>query len=155
MKVSSFSDIEKEFIDRVHASVWCSVATLDTKNRPRSRILHPIWEGKTGWVGTRRYSLKAKHIEHNPYVSLAYISDVARPVYVDCKAAWEESLTNKKRVWDLFKSASPPLGFDFGTLFENAEAPGFGVLKLTPWRVELFDISIKDMRRVWALSDSL
>jgi hypothetical protein len=36
MRVSSFSEIEAEFIELVHAMVWCSMATLDTKSRPRS-----------------------------------------------------------------------------------------------------------------------
>ena len=80
MIVSSFAEIEKEFIERVHKMVWCSLATLDTRNRVRSRILHPIWEGATGWAGSRRHSLKANHLAHNPYVSLEYISEPSRPV---------------------------------------------------------------------------
>lgn len=55
MKVPSFSDIETEFIKRAHTAVWCSAATLDTTNRLRSRVLHPIWEGSTGWVATGRH----------------------------------------------------------------------------------------------------
>ena len=67
--VSSFSEIEREFIERVQKSVWCSVATVDAKNRPRSRLQHPIWEGATGWIATSRTSLKAKHLANNPYVA--------------------------------------------------------------------------------------
>ena len=88
MEVSSFSEIEAEFIERIHRMVWCNVATIDTLNRPRSRILHPLWEGATGWITTRRNLHKAKHLAHNPYVSLAYIADLAKPVYVDCKTEW-------------------------------------------------------------------
>jgi hypothetical protein len=82
-RVTSFDEIETEFIQRVHAMVWCAMATLDTKNRLRSRILHPLWEGVIGWASARPHSLKSKHLQHNPHVSLAYIADVARPVYVD------------------------------------------------------------------------
>src|SRR5262245_36513051 len=139
MEASTFSQIEKEFIERVHAMVWCSVATLDTRNRLRSRILHPIWERDAGWIFTRRHSLKAKHLAHHPYVTLAYIADIARPVYVDCVASWEENLAVKQHVWDLFRSAPPPLGFDFGTIFEGAAHPDCGLLKLAPWRIELAD----------------
>ena len=149
MNVTSFSEIEEEFIARVHTMVWCSVATQDTRNRLRSRILHPIWEGATGWIGVRRQSLKAKHIAHNPYVSLAYISDIARPVYADCTAAWEDSLERKKHVWDLFGAAAPPLGYDLEAIFAGVEAPDFGLLKLTPWRIELFDAVNLENRRVW------
>ena len=61
MKISSFSEIEAEFIERVHTVVWCSVATVDTKNRVRSRILHTIWEGATGWADTTMLHAEAKH----------------------------------------------------------------------------------------------
>jgi len=53
MEISSFSAIETEFIDRVHRVVWCNLATIDTLNRPRSRLLHPIWEGPISWIGPR------------------------------------------------------------------------------------------------------
>src|SRR5262245_22079726 len=132
MNIASFAELEQEFIERVHTMVWCSMATLDTKNRLRSRILHPIWEGATGWVGSRRHSLKAKHLAHNPYVSLAYIADIAKPVYVDCLAEWEENPANKQHVWELFRTAPPPLGFDYSTVFAGADDPLFGLLKLTP-----------------------
>src|SRR5215470_2455299 len=149
MKVSSFSEIEEEFIRRVHTMVWCSAATQDTLNRLRSRILHPIWEEATGWAGTRRHSLKAKHIAHNPYMSLAYIADVANPVYVDCTAEWVDDLSTKQHIWEMFKSFPPPLGFDYGRLFKSPEDPEFGLLKFTPWRIELFDIANLENKKVW------
>ena len=141
VRVHSFSDIETEFIERVHRMVWCSFATLDTKNRLRSRILHPIWEASTGWVATRRHSLKESHLAHNPCVSLAYISEVAKPVYVDCTAMWDDEQSSKQRIWQMFKSAAPPLGYDPGTIFQSIDSPEYGLLKLTPWRIELFDIT--------------
>jgi hypothetical protein len=149
VRVSSFFEIEAEFIQRVHTMVWCSVATADTKDRIRSRILHPIWEGSTGWAGSRRNSLKARHIARNPYVSLAYVSDIAKPAYADCLAEWEDGLAAKQRVWNLFLSAPPPLGFDYANIFKSPEDPEFGVLKLIPWRIELFDIAAVDRQRVW------
>ncbi len=33
-----------EFLDIAHRIVWASVATVDRRDRPRSRVLHPIWE---------------------------------------------------------------------------------------------------------------
>jgi pyridoxine/pyridoxamine 5'-phosphate oxidase len=83
MVVNNFSEIEQEFIQRVHTIVWCNVATVDSQGRPRSRILHPIWEGSTGWILTQRDSYKSKHLAANPHVSLAYVADITKPVYVD------------------------------------------------------------------------
>jgi len=149
MKIKNFSEIEAEFIQRVHTMVWCNMATLDTRNRLRSRILHPIWEGATGWASARPHSLKAKHIAHCSYVSLAYIADIARPVYVDCTAEWEMDDATKQHVWELFKNTPPPAGFDLANIFKSVNDPEYGVLKFTPWRIELFDIADASNRRVW------
>lgn len=138
MEVEHFAEIEAEFIDRVHSMVWCNAATVDRQQRPYSRILHPLWEGSTGWLLTHRDSHKSKHLEQNPYLSLAYIrGDIQRPVYADCKAAWVEDQSVKERVWELFKSAPPPLGFDPAPEFESPASPRCGVLRLSPWRIVL------------------
>jgi general stress protein 26 len=147
IKVSSFVEIEAEFIKRVHTVVWCNVATLDTENRPRSRILHPIWEGTTGWIATRRHSLKARHLAHSPYISLAYIADIARPVYVECTAEWADDMADKQRIWDMFLAVPPPLGYDPAPIFQSADHPDFGLLKLAPWRIEVADFPAQ--RQVW------
>ena len=110
--VSTFAEIEEEFIQRVHTVVWCSAATIDRRNRPRSRVLHPIWEGATGWITTRRNSPKIKHLAANPHMSLAYIADPFKPVYVECRAVWNDDLATRQRIWDLLKNTPEPLGFD-------------------------------------------
>ena len=130
MQVTNFSEIEAEFIQRVHTMVWCSVATVDAQQRPRSRILHPIWEGSTGWIATHRNSYKSKHLAQNPYVSLAYITDAFKPVYADCTAAWIDDLAQKRRIWDLFKTTPPPLGYDPAQDFVRPDHENFGLLKL-------------------------
>lgn len=42
MRVASFADIEALFQERIAEMVWCNMATLDTHNRLRSRIVQPI-----------------------------------------------------------------------------------------------------------------
>ncbi len=150
VEVAAFAEIEEEFIQRVHSLVWCNVATVDTQGRPRSRIWHPFWEGGAtphGWVITRRQTLKTRHLEHNPNVSVAYVMDITKPVYADCVAEWIEDLAEKQRVWDLFKAAPPPLGYDFATIFQGVDDPGCGVLRFTPWRVEVGNVPGE--RYVW------
>ncbi|MBZ0293978.1 MAG: pyridoxamine 5'-phosphate oxidase family protein [Anaerolineae bacterium] len=153
MEIKDFSEIESEFLERVQKMVWCSVATVDSRQRPRSRILHPIWEGKTGWIGTHRTSYKGRHIDHNPYVSLAYIADVANPVFVDCVAEWVDDPAQKQLVWDLFKNTPEPVGYDPAPIFGDLET--FGVLKLTPWRIDLVTFPFESMAtgtKVWRAS---
>jgi hypothetical protein len=152
MNVNDFCEIEAEFIQRVHTMVWCSVATVDTHNRPRSRVLHPIWEGATGWITTHRHSYKARHLAHNRHVSLAYITNIHTPVYADCVAEWVDDLDEKRRIWELFKSTPPPLGYDPAMEFGTPEHDDFGLLKLTPWRIDLVSFpapSFKEGTKVW------
>jgi hypothetical protein len=152
MEIKHFSEIEDEFIQRVHTMVWCNAATVDSRQRPRSRILHPIWEGSTGWIGTHRTSYKSRHLERNPYISLAYITDIMKPVYVDCTAEWIEDLEQKVRIWNLFKDAPPPLGYDPASTFGSPDHEDFGLLKLTPWRIALVTFpapSQEEGQRIW------
>lgn len=152
IKIPTFAEIEQEFVQRAHEAVWCNAATIDARGRPRSRVLHPIWEGDTGWVTTRRSSPKIKQIAANPFVSLAYIADPFRPLYVECQALWVGDLAARQRIWDLLRSMPEPPGFDPALTWGAIEDPENGLLQLTPWRVELNDFSGRDgppWTKVW------
>jgi pyridoxamine 5'-phosphate oxidase-like protein len=143
MKTHDFAEVAGPFIERAHSDVWCNVATIDSQGRPRSRVLHPIWEGQTGWITADPRSLKARHLALHPYVSLAYDKDPFRPVSADCHAEWVEDRATLQHVWDLLKSTPEPLGFDPGTIYapigeEESERPKYGVIKLTPYRITLY-----------------
>ena len=47
--MATLAEIAPKFVEMAHQIVWCTVATVDAKGRPRSRILHPIWQ----WDGER------------------------------------------------------------------------------------------------------
>ena len=49
MEISRFEDIQVEFMQRAQQAVYCNVATVDSKGRPRSRVMHLIWDGAIGW----------------------------------------------------------------------------------------------------------
>lgn len=137
MKVQGFTELAPEFTKRVQQMVWCSAATVDAQGRPRSRILHPIWEGSVGWITTRRHSFKEGHLAQTPYLSLAYVADAAKPVYADCHAEWMDDVNEKRRIWDLIAATPAPVGFDPAPIYGSAEDPGFGLLRLSPWRIEV------------------
>ncbi len=142
MEAASFDEIAGEFAARTSRIVWCSVATVDARGRPRSRILHPIWQGSTGWIATGRNSFKARHIEKHPYVSLSYWDPQQQQVYVDCRASWEDDPAEKRRLWELYKSTPPPLGYDLAMIWrEGPDDATYGLLKLRPWRIELYALS--------------
>jgi len=147
MEVTSFAEIEEEFIGRVQTAVYCNMATIDRQGRPRSRMIHPIWDGPIGWVISWPESHKAKHLKANPFVSLAYIQDKNRPLYIDAAAEWLDDVQEQQRIWDLHKTTPPPVGFDlephYGTIYHHY----FGVLKFTPWRIELAEL--EGDPRIW------
>ena len=148
--IANFADIEAEFIQRAHAAPLCNAATVDSRQRPRSRVLHPVWEGSMGWITTRHDSPKIKQLAANPAMSLAYIADLFRPIYVDCMAVWVDDLTTRRRVWDLLRSLPEPVGFDPALTWGDIEKPENGLLRLRPWRGGVNDFVIQPtVTKVW------
>ncbi|HZR83584.1 MAG TPA: pyridoxamine 5'-phosphate oxidase family protein [Candidatus Binatia bacterium] len=152
MATGSFEEIRAEFERRVQKIVWCTVATVDERGRPRSRVLHPIWEGAVGWIATGRRSRKAKDLAHTPYLSCAYWTPEHEQIYAECRAEWEDRIEEKRRLWDLFKTTPAPMGYDPGLFWKDAADPDCGFLRLTPWRIELSslqDLFTRTPPRVW------
>ncbi len=153
-RFSDFTGMSEEFLQRVFSVVWCNVATVDGKGRPRSRILHPFWEttpDPVGWILTRRQSFKDRQLAHNPYVSCAYIADISRPVYAECRASWVDDLAEKERIWTAFREAPAPMGYDPSTIFTTCDEPGLGLLRLDPWRIQIEQIP-PGIRKEWVSS---
>ena len=153
MLIENFEDIAAELTKRVNRIVWCTVATQRPDGRLRSRILHPIWEGPRAWIATGRHSPKATDLAANPYASLSYWDPAHEQVYAECNCGWEESRAEKERIWELFAKAPPPMGYDLGLFWPNGPTdPGYGLLELRPWRIELSslaDLIEERPARVW------
>jgi hypothetical protein len=139
MRIERLEDLIGEFVERAHAMVWCNVATIDAQGRVQSRVLHPIWDGAVGYIGSRSASPKMRQIAAAPWVSLAYVSDIVKPVYAECRATIVTDPAERARAWDRYKQAPPPLGFDYGTLFTSADDPAFGLIRVDPWRIKVQD----------------
>ncbi len=140
MEVVQFTNIQAEFMERIRHAVYCNVATVDLKNRPRLRIMHVIWEGSTGWVISWPKSHKAKHLANNAYVSLAYSGNPHKPVYIECTASWESNPAEQQRIWELHKETPAPLGFDPTPYYGTIENEYFGLLCFIPWRIEIAEL---------------
>src|SRR4051812_17363634 len=65
MEVTQFEDLQEEFMARVSQAVYCAMATIDGQNRPRLRVMHPIWDGCIGWIISWPASHKAGHLARN------------------------------------------------------------------------------------------
>lgn len=147
--VADFAEIEAAFLTRVQAVVWCSAATIDRHGRPRTRIVHPIWEGAMGWITTRRRSPKVAQLAANPAIALAYIGEPFQPFYVECRAAISDDVATKQRIWALCNAYPEPFGFDPARVWGAADDPENAVLRLTPWRIELNTFTENPETIIW------
>jgi hypothetical protein len=134
--------VDQDFIAVAHRIVWCTVATVDRHNRPRSRILHPYWEpterGIVGWITTRPTPLKVAHLDHSPYVSCSYWDATHDVAVAECRAEWVDDISVKAHAWELFRAADEPLGHDPYKIWPDGPGnPDAGVLRLTPWRIRV------------------
>jgi general stress protein 26 len=153
-RVADFAEIAGEFERRWKRTVWAPMTTVDKRGRPRSRMVHPYWEGRVGWVITFRHSAKGRDLDGVPFASFTYWDQTNEQVHVECAVSWVDDLAEKQRVWNVFKDAPPPHGYDPGMFFKEGPAdPQCGIARLEPWRLELW--SLADMMRgvqpqVWA-----
>ncbi|MFN8485200.1 MAG: pyridoxamine 5'-phosphate oxidase family protein [Anaerolineae bacterium] len=132
------------FVEMAHRIVWSSVTTVDPQGRPRSRILHPIWQWDgthlVGWVATRPTPIKRESLDAHPYVSVNYWSPSHDTCVAECRATWAFDDETRKMVWNLFLHAPAPVGYDPSTIpvWPKPTADAFAVLRLDPWRLRVF-----------------
>jgi hypothetical protein len=64
------------FAEMANGMVYATLTTVDSRSRPRARIVHTLWEWDgtelVGWVGSLVTPMKTAHLERNPYVSCNY-----------------------------------------------------------------------------------
>ena len=136
------------FVEMAHRIVWCSAASVDGQGRPRSRILHPIWQwdGATlrGWIATGPTPAKRAHLEAAPYLSLSYWSPNHDTCVAECRAAWAFDDDTRRAVWQRFVDAPPPVGYDPRMIpaWDSPTSPAFAALTLEPWRLRVFPGSV-------------
>jgi hypothetical protein len=146
--VPSLQEVAPAFVEMAHLIVWCSVATVDRQGRPRSRILHPIWDWDgndlVGWIATGPTPLKRAHLERSPYVSCNYWNETHDTAAAECRAEWCFDDETRIAIWDKFKTAPAPVGYDpaIVPVWTSPTADTFAVLKLEPWRLRVFPGSV-------------
>jgi hypothetical protein len=139
----SLAEIAPRFVEMAHNIVWCSVATVDEQSRPRSRILHPLWEWDgehlVGWVTTEATPIKRAHLEVSPFASCNYWTPSHDTTVAECRAGWANDDETRARIWQAFKDAPEPVGFDPAMIpfWDGPTSPRFAVLRLDPWRIRL------------------
>lgn len=141
--MTTLQDIAPAFVEMAHAIVWCSAATVDAKGRPRSRVLHPIWQwdgsSLTGWIATGPTPIKRAHLAASPHLSCNYWSPNQDTCVAECQAEWAFDDETRAMVWNLFRDGPAPVGYDPAMIpgWDNAASPNFAALKLHPWRLRV------------------
>src|SRR4051794_11348324 len=114
------SETAPAFVAIAHRVVWATVSTVDGQGRPRSRILHPywIWDGTTlvGWVATSPTPLKRAHLAATPFASVNYWSPDQDVATAECRASWAFDDATRTWVWETFRDAPAPVGYDPGII---------------------------------------
>lgn len=146
--MTALADIATPFIDVAHRIVWATVATIDTDDRPRSRVLHPFWEWDgerfVGWIATGPTPVKVAHLAHRPHASVNYWDAQQDIATAECDVTWHHDDETCIRVWDLFENGPEPVGYDPAIIpvWTEPTQPGFAVLRLEPWRLRVFPGSL-------------
>ena len=141
--MSDYRKVAEAFIAMAHKIVWCTAATDDAQGRPRSRVLHPIWEmvddQLVGWIATGPTPIKQAHLEASPYISCNYWAADQDTCVAECKASWIFDAEGKQAVWDKFVNGPAPVGYDPAIIpgWDNASSEAFAGLRLEPWRLRV------------------
>lgn len=142
--MNTLNETAPAFIAMAHQIVWGTVATVDSKGRPRSRILHPIWhwdgEKLTGWIATSPTSIKRAHLQANPYMSVNYWTTSHDTCVADCRAALLFDDETRTMVWNLFLNGPAPVGYNPAIVpaWTSPTADAFAVIRLEPWHLRVF-----------------
>jgi len=147
--MADLEQVAPAFVAMAHRIVWSTVSTIDFDGRPRNRILHPywLWDGRAlvGWIATGPTPLKRAGIERSPYVSITYWEPGHDTCTAECRATWAFDDETRIWVWDTFKNAPSPVGYDPAIIPPWSGGPtsdAFAALKLEPIRLRVLPGSI-------------
>jgi hypothetical protein len=135
------SDALDAFMATAERIVYCSLATVDRRGRPRSRLVHAVWErvgdGLVGWVGSRPTRLRRAHVESTPFVSCFYWDPAHDVAAAECEVTWIEDDEGCRHAWERLSAPPDPMGYDPAPIWpDGPTGDGFVALRLDPWRVQ-------------------
>ncbi|MBE1607504.1 pyridoxamine 5'-phosphate oxidase family protein [Actinopolymorpha pittospori] len=135
------------FVEKAHTIVWGTLATVDRQGRPRTRVVHPMWEWDgtklVGWIATMLTPVKRAHLDRTPFASLTYFTADSRDdCSAECRAELLSDDASCEETWERFKATPEPVGYDPAIIpmwADGPTSPGFGVIRLEPWRLRILD----------------
>lgn len=143
VRVSEFTDIEHDFSSYISDIKYATMVTVDRHNRPRARVLLPVWEivdgHPVGWLAAFRTPIKDAHLAANPHTTYAYWSPRQNAVFVDSVSTWVEDEETRRYAWERYLDGGPPgVGYDPARYWPGGPTdPEFQVIRIEPWRIQL------------------
>ena len=142
--MTSLGQIAPAFVGMAHSIVWASVTTVDADSKPRSRILHPIWQWDgvdlLGWIATVPTPVKRAHLAVHPDVAVSYWSPSHDTCASECLVEWYTDDETRTAVWEMFATGPEPVGYDpliIPMWKDGPTSDSFAVLRLTPYRLRV------------------
>ncbi|TPG25650.1 pyridoxamine 5'-phosphate oxidase family protein [Mycolicibacterium hodleri] len=142
--MTPLDQIAPAFRDMAHSIVWASVATVDREGRPRTRILHPIWQWDDselfGWIATVPSPVKRAHLDAHREMAVSYWTPSQDTCSAECAVQWHTDDETCRQVWDRFANGPEPVGYDPHIIpmwSDGATSEHFAVLRLTPYRLRV------------------
>ena len=142
-QVKTFTDIHRKFLAYVSDIQYCTMVTVDASNRPRARVMLPIWELvdglPVGWLAVYKTPVKARHLERNPHTTYSYWSPRQNAAHIDAVSSWIDDSAMKEYAWNAYCTGSPagvgydPIGFWPG----GPTDPKYHLIRIDPWRIQL------------------
>ncbi|WP_431040885.1 pyridoxamine 5'-phosphate oxidase family protein [Streptomyces sp. P1-3] len=142
-RTHDFSEVQNTFFHYIREIKYATMVTVDRRNRPRARVLLPVWEivdGRpVGWLAAYRTPVKTAHLAHNPHTTYAYWSPRQNALFVDSVSTWAEDEESRRHAWDLYLRGGPPgVGYDPVHYWRGGpDDPQYHVIRIDPWRVQL------------------
>jgi hypothetical protein len=146
--MTELAKIAPAFVEMAHRIVWASAATVDSRGRPRTRILHPIWqwdgESLRGWIATSPTPAKRADLQASPYMSLNYWAPSHDTCVADCRVTWIFDDETRTQVWNTFLRTPEPVGYNPANIpaWPSPTAEAFAALRLEVWRLRVFPGSV-------------
>jgi hypothetical protein len=134
------NDAIDAFLATARRIVYATLATVDRHGRPRSRIVHPVWELEgerlVGWVGTRPTALKREGLAASGFASCLYWDPTHDVAVAECAAAWVPA-DEHATAWERLAAAPAPMGYDPSAIWSDGpRGDGFAAIRLDPWRMQ-------------------
>jgi hypothetical protein len=146
----------RAFRSIAHETVWATVASVDARGRPRSRVVHPVWtddeDGLRGWIGIRPTSLLRRHVQHTGFASVSYWSPSHDVAVAECRARSVDDDAGRLQAWAALASAPEPAGYDPATIWPGPLDDGFAAISLEPWLlrwIRAADLAGGERHQLW------